>query len=310
MKSTIYLSIYRSIIKPWFSYVLLFLFFVSSMSLFGQNYKGDDPLEIKISSFPETIIRDGMEVRKFDNVPTYIFNIYEKTIGQSAEERAKNYILNNKELFGVNDKFDNILKFKKHHQTSSGDVVSFRQYYRDLEVDLNEIVIKINTDGFIVNVFNSTSFFKEKVSLKENVSTENCDKLVMNYFGINNKDDIKFEEKTKIVHLINNRPYIAYRIILKSLELGNWIGFIDVSNGKILGIEKSLELNCLKGSSEFNILNFENNERNIKLADTICLDKNNYIKKSSCSNPNAKIFMPDPLTSSGKNKICLQRKVS
>lgn len=199
-------------------------------------------------SRPETYRMDHIEYRKSDNAVVGIYGVPEYAKGFTSEERAWGYIEKNARRFGLQEVPRSILR---HHFTRNGSaqsVVRYRQIYKGIPVDENEIVLTMNKKGEVVFVTNNTKTIDQNLSATPRVPEQTAIQKALRYFSLRNAPEgLRIN---KVFHFTENRFLLCYRISFKLANpTGVWIIYVDAQSGKVADVYDSAHYQCAPSGS-------------------------------------------------------------
>jgi len=188
------------------------------------------PLYKKIIQ-PNKMYRVGnMAYREQDNIIAGIYGMSERATGFTPEETAINYVEENKEKFGIKGRVNGYIRHFFTRKGDDGSVVRFRQYFKGLPVDQNEIVITFNTAGNIVFLLNSIQPIKSDFNIAATVSQSRSEQTVLAHFAL--KEAPEKQQSEKIIHFVDGMPQLCYRIrFTLAGSPSDWISYVDARTG-------------------------------------------------------------------------------
>lgn len=217
--------------------ILLFAF-LYTISAQAQKPKLPSGFEIKLDE-PEAISYfDGNKrIDQTTGFPIAIYNATTAVQGTNSEEMARNYLADNKTLFGLsNYDLANNLSLHAVDTRPAGTTVRFRQLHKGLPVNKSEITLTINSRQEVCFVMNSFSYGVDLGSVEPSLSAVDARQIAADYLAITGKI-IEESNDLKVLHYQNDSKLI-YRIVIASEEpLGEWEAFIDALSGEIIKLD-------------------------------------------------------------------------
>lgn len=169
------------------------------------------------------------------NIPTSIaLGMYDSEPTNDYETKAKEFLLENKQLLGVDVETLKLSKIKDIRGSTT--LVNFVQFYESIPVFQSYVKLNFyNADGRI-NLFSSNYYPNINVETDPSISKNEAIDIAIKESGL---DKSKVEASGElIIYSTNNKPTLTYLIRISSTEgVFAKIYFIDAQDGKILKIE-------------------------------------------------------------------------
>ena len=180
--------------------------------------------------------------RDFDNVPIKIMEINGLVKSSSPEEKAIAYIKSIYQELGFNGGFEENFVHYKSKSTTSGDIIRFKQQYKGLMVDNNQISIKFNKKGWVRTLLNGSVPIKTDIDNQPAITASTVLSAIHKYGRFSYEVDLHSNEL--IIHLKNSQPNLCYRVSLTDRRSGkSWSVFVDANSGDLADI-KDRTVNC------------------------------------------------------------------
>lgn len=222
--------------KNYFRILNIIVLLLLPLVLLAQKPRQNMQFEIGVKSYPKVISKDGIDLRENDNLPAGIYDINLEVTGGNPSEKAANYLRQNWELFGLTQSFEQSLSEPVIREGLSGTVVRFRQEFMGLEVDKNEFTIKINNEGKIVNVLNTTRPIDLSLNVSPSRSVDQAYTTVNNHLQLSSQEKSHLEQNL-MIHFQNDTAFLVYRIDIITNELpGEWEAFVDANTNQIIDL--------------------------------------------------------------------------
>lgn len=204
---------------------------------------------------PEYYTLGHARYRKTDDALYKLSGLKEQVSGTTPEERAWNFVMKNADKFKLKDRPENVLKHHFTYNTEEVSVVRYRQFYKDIPVDKNEIVVVMNGAGEVVQVTNNILPIPNTLLTTSRISEKAVLGTVLAHFN-----RVQLDESPKIsrsIHIKNARTYFVYQVNVKLNEpYGRYTAYVDAQSGKIIEVKDELMYQCAQsGSGKGNVFN-------------------------------------------------------
>ncbi len=224
------------------------------------------------------------------------FNISDTLFGRA--EDAKNYIINQKEKFGLPVNTIN-LKLKSEKHSLIGRHLKYQQFIDSIPVEGAELTISLNKKGEIIASGHSLYDFGY-ISKQRGISEDKALDIAWNYLHVNG--NLKSMPRTELYYIpYSDSLLLCYKVYINTESpVGYWGLNIDAGTGEILEVYETVIYEKIMNSRNF--YNFSGSILPKKLAVknyTLNISKRNKMKASSFltqNNGTAKVFDPDPMT--------------
>ena len=204
---------------------------------------------------PEYYTLGHARYRKTDDALYKLSGLKEQVSGTTPEERAWNFVMKNADQFKLKDRPANVLKHHFTYNTEEVSVVRYRQFYKDIPVDKNEIVVVMNGAGEVVQVTNNILPIPNTLLTTSRISEKAVLGTVLAHFK-----RVQLDESPKIsrsIHIKNARTYFVYQVNVKLNEpYGRYTAYVDAQSGKIIEVKDELLYQCAQsGVGKGNVFN-------------------------------------------------------
>lgn len=177
-----------------------------------------------------------------------IYNVDSKKYQGTAEDIARKYLNEYKNLFGLTDNLLD-LRIVDYKTSPGGKHICFRQYYKDIEVLNSEIVVSINNKSKVSMVLNG---YKPIQYLEVNPRVNRMDALNLAILAGNFSEPNIIEKKSKIVIYSddNMNCHLAWMFYLScASNLNEYLVIVDATNGNIFKF-KEITLSYVTGTGK------------------------------------------------------------
>ena len=175
----------------------------------------------------------GAVLRAVDRLPVMIFDTKVKPQGGTHEEKAMEYIRTRWNNLGFKDDSKNVLNYELTRRMNSETIVYYRQTYKGLRVDKNEVSVHLTNHGEVGAFLNSTFSIRSDLSVTPKLSREVAFEKVKTHLKASNR--IRFEKSELMIHMLGLTPYLCWQVnIIPHFPQGDWVAFVDARTGTLL----------------------------------------------------------------------------
>jgi zinc metalloprotease ZmpB len=169
--------------------------------------------------------------------PAALYGLSVAVTGASPEAMARNYLLANRALLGLNsDDVQNHLRLHVVQSNESGHTVRLRQYHLGLPVTGNaEITIHINPGNVVDYVMNGFVYGIGLTQATPAINEAIARQTALNHLGINGAVT-GMQQQLKVLRN-NGQDYLVYHFIIPVTQpLGEWDVFVNAQTGQLLQV--------------------------------------------------------------------------
>ncbi|MDQ3142491.1 MAG: hypothetical protein M3Q56_09640 [Bacteroidota bacterium] len=212
---------------------ITFLQVINYFPVISQTQIPYKNLEIKKEKKWETYINGVRRLRKSDNAVQQAISMNLSLPGQSLNEKATYYLTNNWSKFKHTACFD--ITLKEEEEDIFDRVVKYRQYYKGLPVDYNQVILSFNKAQKLTAISQNTVPILNDIDINPKISQQEAIKSLLSYFNCK-----IFPEVPKIdliIHVNQDSISLAYKCnVSTKLPAGSWLVYLDAISGKILEV--------------------------------------------------------------------------
>ena len=163
-----------------------------------------------------------------------------KTDSKEAHEIALAYLMEKQDLFGLNGRNLETVKFSKSMETPAGTCVYYEQYMNDIPVFSTNFTIFINKENevkFALNEFRNLDKYREVID-KPLLTGKDALNIAYEYLNING--EIIGEPKTELFYFesLDKGLELAWKVNTRAMKpLGDWQIFVSAETGRIIHVE-------------------------------------------------------------------------
>jgi hypothetical protein len=165
-------------------------------------------------------------------IPVQISGLNDSVFGKTADEKAFNWIVNNRELMKLRNDQGGDLKMDFSRSGPSGSVYRFQQYLDDIPVYQSQIVVKVAKSDRVTSVISSYNPALATINTRPDLGAEQAQIIAKNHIGMVGN---AFYEKVELViyhHAGTTR--LAYQTITEADDpTGSWEVLVDAMNGQV-----------------------------------------------------------------------------
>ena len=186
-------------------------------------------------AIPETYQIDQVVYRKSDHLVAHMYELNETAKGNTAEEIAKSYIETNKSRLGIRGQLNENIRYYYTFDGALAKVVRFRQYYKGLPVDNNDIIVTVSPSNRITSLSNMFRPVDEDIAVVPTIGEMQALQALLAWFSlIKAPDDLR---QKLVVHFYHNKPVPCYRLSFSAKDTyANWVMYLDMHNGRVLEV--------------------------------------------------------------------------
>ncbi len=202
-------------------------------------------ISLKKDETIKTVYKGNQRINVATGFPIADYGLAVPVTGNSPEEMAWNYLLQNGKTLGLGSKELPQLKHHVTRNTNAGSVVRYRQIYNNVPVNKSEVTLAISPESKVVYVMNSFSYKVEKSlsTVSPSISLAAAKSAAKSYLPI--EGNITYEDARLMVYQNNKTTRLAYEItILSAGPLGEWHVFVDAQTSEIFKVEDQAFYYC------------------------------------------------------------------
>ena len=186
-------------------------------------------------AIPETYQIDQVVYRKSDHLVAHMYELNETAKGNTAEEIAKSYIETNKSRLGIRGQLNENIRYYYTFDGALAKVVRFRQYYKGLPVDNNDIIVTVSPSNRITSLSNMFRPVDEDIAVVPTIGEMQALQALLAWFSlIKAPDDLR---QKLVLHFYRNKPVPCYRLSFSTKDTyADWVMFLDIHSGKVLEV--------------------------------------------------------------------------
>jgi len=222
----------------------------------------------------------------------------------TGEQLAKQFLRDNKQLYGIENIFDN-LNLSKVKSSLLGDHYYFQQFINDIPVEKGEIIVSVSKTNSVMRVFNNTfpQKYTSTTSHKYEINSGTAEELVWDYLQASG--NLHFLPESNLVYINRLGKFtLAVKVnMIVSAPFGSWEFYVDATTSEILEayrIDLPLTKNANAGIKDRKWPKFPINAKHTTYSRAL-LSLQNKSKQPRLNSSNkvdatALVFDPDPVT--------------
>lgn len=194
------------------------------------------PRQIIRNHSVDVIPKGSDMIRVRDGIIAARFGPSETVNGTTLKEKAVNYLKNNWSKMGITEIQNESVVFQSERVLAGTGVVRFRQYYKGLRVDQNELTIGFNKAQQVISFINSTAPVSGLRSVTPVISKKLAEQKAMQH--LEQPIGVRQVNNELIVHIIEGQASLCYEItVLADNPVGEWRVYVDAFNGTISEVQ-------------------------------------------------------------------------
>ena len=215
-------------------YTLLALASLFCQSLLAQKPRTEHPLEIQLAAESDASRMQGnMRISLETGWPKAAYQVNYAVTPADPETMARQYLLENRTLYGFSSEDLNNLKLHAISNRETGHTVRLRQHWQNLQVNKNaEVTVHVSPQNMVDFVMNGFQYDVRLGNVAPSMTATKALELLKSYMHIGG--NISYEKADlQILHHQGNDYLIYLTTVASDSPVGEWEAFIDAKTGSM-----------------------------------------------------------------------------